>query len=73
MFIILDSNRVTGKLSVTNTDNDEITEITAKEYWEADKNLGLAVKHAKDRMARELGPKVHPECPRPFGHGDTNR
>ena len=57
MFIILDSNRVTGKLFVTDTDTDDITEITAKEYWEADKNLGLAVKHAKDRMARELDQK----------------
>ena len=57
MFIILGSNRAMNTLFVTDTRTDKITEITATEYFEADKNLGEAVKLAKTRMAKTLGRK----------------
>ena len=54
MFIILGSNRAMNTLFVTDTETDKITEITDKEYWRADKNLGLAVGYAKARVAEEF-------------------
>ncbi len=54
MFIVLSSSRATGTLFVTNTKTDDITEVTAEEYFRADKNLGLAVGYAKARVAEEF-------------------
>ena len=57
MFTIVASNRPADTLTVADTDKDEFTEITTAEYWGADRNLGLAVQYAKDRMAKALGRK----------------
>jgi len=54
MFTVISSNRPAGTLTVANLSTDELTEITTYEYFQADKNLEVAVGLAKDRTAREF-------------------